>query len=247
MNSLNLKSNNNFCFIIDNDNIDDILKSVKNDKNKDCDIIELRFDYVLNKQNSTRIIGTIIEEVKKITDKKILSTIRTVEDGGYIKLNDADYYNYIKFLTELTDSDLVDVEYKYYYRRVTDYEYLLKNSKKAMILSYHDFNYDYYPQKYIRIYKDMLDTSADITKIATIANSKDNCLDLMMAAKYLSNYAEKKNKNTINILMGKCGLLSRIDTNYTNNYITYINNDLKDIDIYGQMSFEQYNRLKKLI
>ena len=86
----------------------EIILKAKEYANLPIDVIEWRIDFFAGYENE---INSIIEEIKSIIGtKELISTIRTINEGGEKNGNRFDYYKVIKEIICQYISDYVDFE-----------------------------------------------------------------------------------------------------------------------------------------
>lgn len=223
-----------------------IINRYANDTN--CDIVEIRIDsYFENSNNVNGYIDLInnATEILHNNNKKVIATVRTLQDGSNYRLDFVTYYSILEKIYLNTNVDIVDVEYRYYLLLKDKLRSLFDN-RKLIIMSYHEFVDKFDKKKLNILLQNLIDTNADIVKFAHITHKKQEVFELMETAKNIQKKAKKNNIFVI-IAMGEIGLVSRIFTEYTNTKIVYLDNEEKDIGPIGNINHKRYKELRKKI
>lgn len=220
------------------------ITSLEKDKNE---LIELRIDYLLEKNVSINEIVEMINHISTFTSKKMIVTIRTDREGGKYILNETLYYDYIEKIYFETKASYVDVEYKVYIENAEKYDNLFKNKLKKIILSTHIFDKKLSKKEYEKLFNDMLRPSIDIVKCAVFLTTKKELFDYMMVARKSSKSIENAGKGCIFIAMGEIGRLSRIWPEYTNTKVVFLLANSENASRIGQFSYENFVKYRKLL
>ena len=246
--TIKLKEDFVFCYPILEDDKNSFYKKVTEiNLQKKC-MIELRLDYLLCAGLSISDIINIISHVKtKLTNKKLIATIRTVGEGGKVDLTKEKYFSYIKELYLKSKAHYIDVEYKFYKLDKIYYDSLFKKKKKKIIISMHIFDRIFFENEYMNLFTEMAESSGDIVKFAIKTFTKEDLFTFMEAARKCDKIMHKNKKENIYIAMGTVGALSRLWPEYTNTKIVFLT-AYKDIDlVLGQMNREKYVKYRKLL
>lgn len=247
MDKLKLKNKTKICYIVNEKKLLDYIKKVnKFAQDKNCDIIELRIDNLLNKDDDIQRILLIVEycdSIIKLYEKKSIFTLRTLQDGGMAKVNKKQYLNIIEKIYKNTEVDAIDIEYRFYRTMAKEIDSFFKQ-KKQFILSYHDFKGHLNTKQITNIISKMRQYNKDVIKIAIKTHNKKEVFDLLETAKKIKKI-EKKNDFFVIIAMGKIGLVSRIYNEYTNTKIVYIDNSVNNIGPIGNINIKTYKNLRK--
>jgi 3-dehydroquinate dehydratase-1 len=170
--------------VTENEIIDEFSKL----KNAPIDMVELRADYFKFVQDQTKVTD-ILEKIRKISDKPLLFTLRTKNEGG-VSYIDADYY--FRLNNSVIESklvDLIDIEFFSQAEEVDKTVKLARKNNVMTILSNHDFLKTPSEEEIISRVNKMMDCG-DIAKIAVMPNSEEDVLALLSAALKLKK--EKK-------------------------------------------------------
>ncbi|MEC4686481.1 MAG: type I 3-dehydroquinate dehydratase [Nitrospirota bacterium] len=176
---------------------DSDLKYISEDILKALDLIELRIDHF-----SSLTDGHIVDVFKKAEalGKPLIATVRSTEEGGQRDISDSERIRLFNLTRNSTD--FIDIE-----ARAEIFDKVMNLARDAgitLIASYHNFegtpSYDEL-SGFITEYRER---GADIVKIATTANSKDDLRTMTRLT--LDHYQE----GIVSICMGVKGLISRL-------------------------------------
>ena len=190
----------------------EIIKYIKYINKLPIDIIEFRADFYLEdiieseEKNIKDSLIDLSKDMKKITNKPILFTVRSDKEGGKIKNN---FYNKIiniyKTAVENKCFDLIDLEILSLKEK--DIKNIIKLSKEKnikTILSNHNFNKTPSKKNIVSLINKMIKLKCDIVKVAYMPKNKKDVVILLDAI------SEIKNFPVIAISMGKLGTITRI-------------------------------------
>ncbi len=173
-----------------------------------ADMIELRVD--MFDDTSFSHIESVFYATRERFRKPIIATVRDISEGGIKDLKDR--LSFYKVAAPYADIVDVELNAKDLFPAVRD---LCREQKKLLIGSYHNFestpNGDFIDEIVIK----GKEAGADIVKIATMANSKDDLVRLMLLN------LRHKDKGLITISMGGEGLPSRVINPLFGSLITY--------------------------
>lgn len=202
------------CVSITDNNIEDIIKSFNDFQKLPIDIIEWRFDYFLYSftENIDTIlddINFILSDIKKINNKPIIFTLRSKDEGGDFLLN-KDNYRYLilfyKIIIERQYFDIIDFEFfNIKYKDLKSLVSLSQYNNIKTIFSNHNFNKTPREKEIISIIKKMISLNCDIVKIAYMAKTKKDVINVLNAS-----YRFSDNIPIIAISMGQLGSITRI-------------------------------------
>jgi 3-dehydroquinate dehydratase-1 len=187
-------------------------------------LLEIRVD-TFTAVEPVRLLASF-EKLKKITKLPILLTIRSKKEGGQSELPDRQ--RAALFSALIPFADLVDIELSSggILKNVVD---SAKRVKKRVIISHHDFESTPGDKKLRKIFDSALDAGADIVKIASMVNTRD---DLKRLAGLLCSES-----GLIIIGMGKLGKPSRVFFPMLGSLITY--GSITRSTAPGQMSLKE--------
>ncbi|HEP1794532.1 TPA: type I 3-dehydroquinate dehydratase [Streptococcus suis] len=187
----------------------------------EADLIEWRADY-LPKEEILTVAPAIFE---KCNGKEVIFTVRTTREGGHLDLADQEYVDLIKEVAAIYQPDYIDFEY-YSYQSVFDQMLEFPN----LVLSYH--NFEETPANYLEIMSELTSLSPAVVKMAVLANSEQDVLDVM---NYTRGFKTLNAEQTFaTIAMGELGKITRIAGVITGSCWTFAS--LDEVSAPGQMS-----------
>jgi 3-dehydroquinate dehydratase/shikimate dehydrogenase len=161
-----------------------------------ADIVELRIDYFENPSPNLEVLITKCKNSRI----PVIITNRAKDEGGYFSGTEGERTGLLRE-SVCYCPEYVDIEFNH---MVIMPKYLSK-----IIVSYHNFNET--PQDLKGIYNKIIDTNADIVKIAVKANYEEDVARMIS----LIEYADKP---IIGISMGELGKKTRL---HPKNYLTF--------------------------
>lgn len=174
------------------------------------DILEIRID--MFEEFSTNSVAQKFNLAKTRFDKPIIATIRDPSEGGYSTIDDK--YKCELFNVVMPFSDAVDIEINSS-EMLRGIIPLYKNHNKLIIGSYHNFNNTPDIEDLTDIVLRAEQYGADITKIAVMANTRNDM------AKLISFTINNRDRNLITISLGSIGQISRILNPIIGSLMTY--------------------------
>ncbi len=177
-----------------------------------CDLLEWRADFYLAFQDQSAWIP-MLEEIRQITDKPLIFTLRSESEGGASSLRRSDGLTILRDVMEQGDVELVDVEFFEDDGSVDEakMEFLVETAhgnNKKVILSNHDFDKTPELEAIIKRIHAMESLGADLPKVAYMPQTQEDVYALLEAARLISE--ETLHKPFIAISMGEMGKESRI-------------------------------------
>jgi len=178
------------------------------------DILEARVDMMIGHHKALDIeeIAFIVRSLKERFRKPIILTIRSVKEGGAVRLDDKKRYEIIKGSISYADAVDVELSSKGLLRDVSK---LCSKNRKLLMASYHNFQMtpkDAFMKALIKKGRAM---GADIVKIAVRANNVDDLTRLILFT------IKNKKENIVTLSMGEAGLISRIISPIIGSLMTY--------------------------
>jgi len=172
---------------------ENILNLVRRAEKSGADLIEMRLDKIIGKGDD---VG-LIKELKEKTALPIIATKRLLYPDSKIK--------------EITPFvDYVDLEYG---EKMELIRYVKKN-KKTLIISHHNYQNTPTLDTLFELSSKIKESGADIVKIATTINTKQDIINLLF-------FTEKYKNPVITIGMGLYGLITRVIAPIFGSLITY--------------------------
>ena len=198
----------------------------------DADIIEWRADF-LPKEAILQVAPAIFE---KFAGRELVFTLRTRSEGGQIELSSEEYVQIIKEVAQLYQPDYIDFEY-FSYKDVFDQMLDFPN----LVLSYHNFQET--PENLMEILSELTSLNPKIVKIAVMANTEQDVLDLMNFTRGFKTLNPEQEYVTIS--MGKVGKVSRITSDVTGSSWSFAS--LDEASAPGQISLSSMKKIRELL
>ena len=178
-------------------------------ENPNADMAEFRID-LLDFASDTKAVIKLGKELNQILkNKPLIATIRTANEGGQLKISDADYEStYTEYLKQ-PFMQLLDIEMFRDQARVEKLTQRAHQKNVLVIMSNHDFDKTPTQQDIEQRLLKQDQMGADILKIAVMPKSKQDVLTLMNAT---LNVSQKSKKPLLTMSMGRLGTISRIAT-----------------------------------
>ena len=199
---------------------------------QDADIIEWRADF-LPKEAILQVAPAIFE---KFAGRELVFTLRTRAEGGQIELSSEEYVQIIKEVAQLYQPDYIDFEY-FSYKDVFDQMLDFPN----LVLSYHNFQET--PENLMEILSELTSLNPKIVKIAVMANTEQDVLDLMNFTRGFKTLNPEQEYVTIS--MGKVGKVSRITSDVTGSSWSFAS--LDEASAPGQISLSSMTKIRKIL
>ena len=178
-------------------------------ENPNADMAEFRID-LLDFASDTKAVIALGKELNQVLkNKPLIATIRTANEGGKLKVSDAEYEKIYSEYLKQPFMQLLDIEM---FRDQTRVEKLTQRAHQKnvlVIMSNHDFDKTPAQQDIEQRLLKQDQMGADILKIAVMPKSKQDVLTLMNAT---LNVSQKSKKPLLTMSMGRLGTISRIAT-----------------------------------
>ena len=233
-------------------NEEEIVETIANYNYKNA-IYEIRVDALIHYKNTIDDVIYIVNNVLSIFDDyKFVLTIRTKDEGGFIKLESKEYFDIWWELFNKTSPQYMDIKYEIFKKDVRALEYLRKlvdYNKTKVISSYHSFKKNFDINETSALILDMIENYGDIIKCAININDKHDLFMFMNFTHLISDKLKSNNKEAIFIAMGEMGKLTRVWPEYTNsNYMFYsLSEDNKIKNTTGQITIYELKKLREKI
>ncbi len=171
------------------------------------DVIEWRIDYFDQMLNHS-VYSALLSDIKALIGQTVLlTTFRTIHEGGQSPLSDNSYFSTYRWLIENNLTDLLDIEIN---RDKASVDFLIKLAHEhhvAVILSHHNFEETPLEDVLVDRLKQMQDRQADIGKIAVMPHTVNDVLTLLRATERANR---QLNIPLITMSMGQLGKISRL-------------------------------------
>lgn len=178
-------------------------------ENPNADIAEFRIDLLDFASDSKAVIALGKELNQILKNKPLIATIRTANEGGQLKVSDADYEKIYGAYLKQPFMQLLDIEMFRDSGSVKRLTQLAHKHKVLVIMSNHDFDKTSTQQDIEQRLLKQDQLGADVLKIAVMPKSKQDVFTLMNAT---LNVSQKTNKPLLTMSMGRLGAISRIAT-----------------------------------
>lgn len=174
------------------------------------DLLELRID-MFGSQDIDYIAG-VVKSLKDVYGKPLLATVRAMDEGGAIYIDDEKRYSIYKEVIPLVDAIDVELRSSELLKRVLP---ACKEKGIPAIASYHNNNETPDDTVLDGLISEGKGYGADIVKIAVTANSKEDL------GRLISFTIKNRNKGIITISQGSIGMISRVVTPILGSLMTY--------------------------
>lgn len=191
----------------------------------DADVIELRVD-MFSDVEEKYVVNTHIR-AKEQLNKPIITTIRSVSEGGATEIDDKTRKKLFKAVIKYTDAVDIEINSEIFNSTVK----LARKNKKLSIGSFHDFIRTPNADELETVMKRGRSFKADVIKVAVMPN---NIHDLKAITSFALNHPEDR---MITIAMGELGMSSRIFFPMIGSLLTFATLDVATAP--GQLSLSQ--------
>ncbi|WP_416224365.1 type I 3-dehydroquinate dehydratase [Acinetobacter sp. ANC 4654] len=178
-------------------------------ENPNADMAEFRID-LLDFASDTKAVIALGKELNQVLkNKPLIATIRTANEGGKLKVSDAEYEKIYSEYLKQPFMQLLDIEMFRDQSRVEKLTQRAHQKNVLVIMSNHDFDKTPTQQDIEQRLLKQDQMGADILKIAVMPKSKQDVFTLMNAT---LNVSQKSKKPLLTMSMGRLGTISRIAT-----------------------------------
>ena len=179
----------------------DVDMQIRTIKKSKTDLVEFRADCFEDCLDMDVLIKILEKIQDELAEFPIVFTFRTRSEGGSHDITPDQYRKMLLRVVENELVDLIDVEYFY------DIPFV------------HDFKTTIPMEQIVGRFKEMIDTGADIAKIAMMPEDGSQVVDMMQAAKELQEYGNQT--PLIVISMGELGVSTRTTGEMYGNCISF--------------------------
>ncbi|HDN18388.1 type I 3-dehydroquinate dehydratase [Candidatus Bathyarchaeota archaeon ex4484_205] len=223
MSILRRNSRYRICVSIGKRSLNDVLEGVKLAESKGADLIEIRFDYLLQKSPET------LDKIRTSTKLPLIFTLRSNSYGGLFTGSEKER---LKIFEEAARKgfNYIDVEYN---SPLVENMIELRDLHKSfeIIISWHDFNATPQLGQLVDIHLDMCSQGCDVSKIVTTARRGFDNLIVLGLFKYVR-------KPTVAFAMGDIGIPSRVLSPLFGGFYTYASLEVGSETAPGQISID---------
>lgn len=173
-----------------------------------ADCLEWRADFCANVTDIAAMEADAQALRSALPDTPLLFTFRSADQGGQMELPFDQYFDLTEAMINTGAFDLVDVESRTCDERVSALTDLARKKNVASVVSHHDFEKTPSKGWMVGEMQHMLEMGADIPKIAVMAISAADTLDLLSATEEMQRL--HGDAPLITMAMGRWGALSRL-------------------------------------
>lgn len=230
------KENPFFILVVKGGPIEEIEDSIKS-LSTDCyDAVEFRADFgnfigssVFHKMQ----IASKLTFLKFLTDKPVILTLRTKDEGGEIRVSTEDYRDFLLWASMNLEVAAIDGELLTLGKYTAEVLEAIKKGGKLSLLSCHNFQGSLKAEEISRIFAHMSGSEADIMKVAVMADSREDAEALGEAACKFS----VAGRNIIAVAMGAAGEEYRVFPEKINSIASF--GTAKDSVAPGQITLKE--------
>lgn len=199
------------------------------------DMIEIRLDYYQHLHERDALDNFINKCGELKTNKPIIMTYRSIEEGGLGNLSEEKYIDLVKYLCTIDFIEYIDIEYSCSaFLELVNY----CRKYKKILASKHYFKSTPPIEDNLNILTTMDNAGVDIAKISVMPQSNDDILSIFQ----LTNHGHKCcNCKIVVIGMGKLGVSTRLMAGQFGSYITFASGVASSAP--GQISYLSTKRL----
>lgn len=202
------------CLSVGGRTVKDILEQAEKGNDLPVSLMEWRADFLADRgYEDIPFQKSIIKEMMEVTQKPIVYTLRSEEEGGMAKVKRREYYSIIRDIITETSAHAVDIEAfdqerGYDGEKVEFLVNLAHDNDKKVILSNHEFHKTPPEEEILRRLMIMEKLGGDIPKVAVMPKEEKDVLVLLEAARLAGEGAISK--PFIALSMGELGQTSRV-------------------------------------
>lgn len=197
----------------------DVALQIRKIKKSKTDIVEFRADCYEECLNQESLNGVLRKLHEELGEFPLVFTFRTKSEGGSMDISASQYKETVLNAIDSSYVDIVDIEYFF------DSDFVAEAIEEAhkkgvyVIVSNHDFKATIPMEQIVQRYKNIIDTGADIAKIAMMPEDGSQVVDMMQAAKELQ---ESGNETPLIVIsMGELGISTRTTGEMYGNCISF--------------------------
>lgn len=197
-----------------------------------CDLVEWRVDryifYIADRLRDLKDLVLPVEGMKLIrsqTEKPVLMTLRTSEEGGMLDISRREYYTVLRDIIETEEAkpDLLDIEAfdtddEDGFDRVEFMAQMAHEAGIATVLSNHDYDKTPPVEEIVKRICTMDKLGADLPKAAYMPQGEKDVYRVIEAARVAAEYCDKP---FIALSMGDEGLPTRICSGQQGTAVTF--------------------------
>lgn len=174
----------------------------------DCDLVEWRVDFFDQVADFSAAAEMSKKLAKILSDKPVLFTFRTKQEGGEIAFSDEQYFGLYRAVIENGAIDLLDVELFMDDALVQQTIQAAHEKDIKIVMCNHDFDKTPNKDEIVSRLCRMQEKNADICKIAVMPQSSDDVLTLLQATNEMKQV--HADRPIVTMSMGQLGMVSRM-------------------------------------
>lgn len=177
-------------------------------KTLELDVIEWRVDFYEDVDKIEKVIETLKEIRKNISNIPLVFTFRSAKEGGEKELESKDYFALNKAVSETGLVDIIDLELFNDEGDIKETIAFAHQHQVAVIISNHDFSKTPSKEEIVSRLKKAQDLGGDLPKIALMPTSISDVITVLDATNTMKeNYADRP---IITMSMAGKGSVSRL-------------------------------------
>lgn len=198
--------------------LDEVVTLVGEAMGKQCDMLEWRID-CLEERPKAELFKKTWENIKELSNKPIVVTLRTTAQGGKAHMSISQYNDVLRKLIDLIEMNYIDVELTTCGSdaKAKMFAHMAKQKGIKTIISYHDMQYTSCARDIEMMLCRIKYIGADIPKVAYKANTEEDVTNLKLGALR----AHRQVGDIIAISMGELGQETRVNGDEFGSVITF--------------------------
>ncbi|MGX7243260.1 type I 3-dehydroquinate dehydratase [Enterococcus quebecensis] len=209
----------------------------------DCDLVEWRVDFFNQVQDFQEVAEMSKKIAEILSDKPLLFTFRTKQEGGEIPFSDEQYFCLYETVIKSGVIDLLDVELFMDGKLVQRTINLAHEKGIKIVMCNHDFDKTPDKAEIVSRLCSMQEKNADICKIAVMPQSSDDVLTLLEATNEMKSI--HANRPIVTMSMGQLGMVSRMCGEVFGSAMTF--GAAKKASAPGQVPVEELREILKTL
>lgn len=218
-----------------------LIEQAKKANESPADIVEWRVDYFTDGTDSKKVIEVLKELQEVLTEKILLFTFRTKEEGGEQTISLGAYRD-LYLVVANQGVDMVDLELARVEFLGRTFVQSLKEANTKIVMSSHNFEQTPVDGDLVFRVNVMKQLGADIGKIATMPKQLQDVLRIMGLVSKVRGFHEMP---LAVMAMGDLGKVTRISGEVTGSVFTF--GSLEEASAPGQIPVEQLDRILTLL
>ena len=205
--------------------------------NAQPDVVEWRIDFFDDVLDFEKLRSVALKLRKILAELPLLTTFRTIEEGGSRKLDEAKYFQIVHFVIENELTDAIDLELFHQRSQIERIVALANTHGIKVIMSSHDFARTPAAEEiYYRLHV-MADLGADVAKIAVMPQNSNDVLTLLQAT---AQAHAQLDLPLITMAMGDLGKVTRMAGEVFGSALTF--GAVEKASAPGQLSIAELRR-----